>query len=381
MISDNAAFKFNSDGAIRWQNNKVAILVQGDNLYSPKISVNNSELLLDEHIKQIELRINEAVEKNIKDILSEAINLKKPVIDKKVNLDNNDEKNIITETDEIFKKDYIVSDNNLSGKALGIAYEVYEGMGSAKTSNLSMSINKLSENDKRNLAKLGLRLGVETIYLPNFLKPSSINLRALLWSVYNHNFPEQGPPPDGRVSVIIGPDANHDYYRALGFVPLGNLALRADIALGKDVATDKDFTVASATGEALSNAIKRLGNLEKSLDRTMVAPGEHDTQFAALRAALLSLDSRLNGNPAKKAVGAWSGMSIGDRLSHVTIGTFRSTYGPTPAIKESLNIARDELKVARDELDALLTQDIPAFEQRLQTLGAPWLPGQKLPAL
>ena len=231
LISDNAAFKFNSDGAIRWQNNKVAILVQGDNLYSPKISVNNSELLLDEHIKQIELRINEAVEKNIKDILSEAINLKKPVINKKVNLDNNDiEKNIITETDDIVKKDDIASDNNLSGKALGIAYEVYEGMGSAKTSNLSMSINKLSENDKRNLAKLGLRLGVETIYLPNFLKPSSINLRALLWSVYNHNFPEQGPPPDGRVSVVIGPDANHDYYRALGFVPLGNLALRADIA-------------------------------------------------------------------------------------------------------------------------------------------------------
>ena len=48
--------------------------------------------------------------------------------------------------------------------------------------------------------------------------------------MYNHNFPEQGPPPDGRVSVVIGPDANHDYYRALGFVPLGNLALRADIA-------------------------------------------------------------------------------------------------------------------------------------------------------
>ena len=69
LISDNAAFKFNSDGTIRWQHNKVAVLVQGDNLYSPKISVNNSELLLDEHIKQIELRINEAVEKNIKDKL------------------------------------------------------------------------------------------------------------------------------------------------------------------------------------------------------------------------------------------------------------------------------------------------------------------------
>lgn len=139
--------------------------------------------------------------------------------------------------------------------------------------------------------------------------------------------------------------------------------------------------VSSATSEALKLAIKRLGNLEKSLDRTMAAPGDFDQQFAAIRTALLSLDSRLNGNAAKKTIGAWSGMSVGDRLSHAMIGTFRSTYGPTPAIQTSLDIARDELKVLRDELDTLLSQDIPAFEKRLQDAGAPWLPGQVLPEL
>ncbi|MDC6451850.1 helicase-related protein [Alphaproteobacteria bacterium] len=233
LMSDNAAFKFNSDGSIRWQNNKVAKLVHGENLYSPKISVNNSELLSDDHLKQIELRINEAVEKNIKDTLSEAINLEKPLLSKLVNSDKN-EKNIETATikdsKNIITNDDTVINNNLSGKALGIAYQVYEGMGSAKTSNLSMSVSNLSESDKRNLARLGLRLGVETIYLPNLLKPLSISLRALLWSVYNNSFPELGPPPDGRVSVVVGSDINHDYYRALGFVPLGNLAIRADIA-------------------------------------------------------------------------------------------------------------------------------------------------------
>ena len=57
-------------------------------------------------------------------------------------------------------------------KALGIAYQVYEGLGSAQINNLSMSTVNLSEADKRNLARLGLRLGVETIYLPNLLKPA-----------------------------------------------------------------------------------------------------------------------------------------------------------------------------------------------------------------
>ncbi len=226
LMSDNAAFKFNNDASILWQNNKVATLLNGKDIYSPKININNYELLSDEQIKQIELRIGEAVQKNIRDILSESINLEKPVLDN-LKVLNKEKQN--TDIENEGNKE-IDDNNSLSGKALGIAYQVYEGLGSAKTVNLSMSVNNLSENDKRNLARLGLRLGVETIYLPNLLKPASVKLRALLWSVFNQNFPLNALPPDGRVSVIIDPDANHEYYRAIGFVPLGKLALRADIA-------------------------------------------------------------------------------------------------------------------------------------------------------
>ena len=225
LMSDNAAFKFDNDGNILWQSNIVASLVNGENIYSPKININSSELLSDEQIKQIQLRIIEAVEGNIKSILSEAINLKDPSfqkIEKKhFNNNQNEEKSAEEEKLPII---------NMSGKALGIAYEVYEGLGSAKTSSLSMSINTLSDDEKTQLAKLGLRLGIETIYLPNLLKPSAIKLRALLWSVFYQNFPDHGTPPDGRVSVIMQPEANHDFLRAIGFVPLGDLALRADIA-------------------------------------------------------------------------------------------------------------------------------------------------------
>ena len=66
--------------------------------------------------------------------------------------------------------------------------------------------------------------------MPNLLKPTAIKLRALLWSVYNQDFPKEAFPPDGRVSITILPNVKKEFYRALGFVPLGNLALRADIA-------------------------------------------------------------------------------------------------------------------------------------------------------
>mgnify|MGYP000010117367 FL=1 len=227
LMSDNAAFKFDEDASILWQNNKVAKLANGETLYSPKIIITNSEFLSDEQIKQIEIRVNEAVEGNIENILSEAINLKNPVLNfeqQKSESEKNHNVSLTTNDDEKRLSE------SISGKALGIAYQVYEGLGSAQINNLSMSTVNLSEVDKRNLARLGLRLGVETIYLPNLLKPAAIKLRALLWSVHNQDFPKDAFPPDGRVSITILPNVKKEFYRALGFVPLGNLALRADIA-------------------------------------------------------------------------------------------------------------------------------------------------------
>ena len=75
LMSDNAAFKFDDDGSILWQNNNVAKLTNGETLYLPKIIITNSEFLSDEQIKQIEIRVNEAVEGNIENILSETKSL------------------------------------------------------------------------------------------------------------------------------------------------------------------------------------------------------------------------------------------------------------------------------------------------------------------
>ena len=227
LISDNAAFKFGDDASILWQNNKVAKLTNGEILYTPKVIITNSEFLSNEQIKQIEIRINEAVETNIGNILSEAINLKKPILNFEQQKSESEKYLNVSVTTNDYEKKY---GESISGKALGIAYQVYEGLGSAQINNLSMSTVNLSEVDKRNLARLGLRLGVETIYLPNLLKPAAIKLRALLWSVHNQDFPKDAFPPDGRVSIKTLPNVKKEFYRALGFVPLGNLALRADIA-------------------------------------------------------------------------------------------------------------------------------------------------------
>ena len=60
----------------------------------------------------------------------------------------------------------------------------------------------LSETDKPRLARLGLRFGVESIYLPDLLKPAPIELRALLWNLYHGTEGVfHAPPPAGRVAI------------------------------------------------------------------------------------------------------------------------------------------------------------------------------------
>lgn len=139
--------------------------------------------------------------------------------------------------------------------------------------------------------------------------------------------------------------------------------------------------VSSAVGMALGNATKRLNLIEKSMDRSSVSLGDLDAKFHALRAQLLALDTRLNGNPAKNEIGALNPVSVYDRLFHVSLGTFRSTYGPTPAIRDSLNIAKEELTEVRNTLDKILRESMPQFEKQLQSVGAPWIPGTPLPQL
>lgn len=139
--------------------------------------------------------------------------------------------------------------------------------------------------------------------------------------------------------------------------------------------------VSTALSHALTLAKKRLTPLQKALLNTHAEPGALETELAAIRAELDKLDTRLNGNAAKNAVGEHNIPSIGDRIFVAVVGTSRSSYGPTATHKRSLEIAENEMKDVRNALSELLEKRIPSFEQQLQQAGAPWVPGQALPTL
>ena len=98
---------------------------------------------------------------------------------------------------------------------------MFERLGSVPTSEIAHLARNMHETDKPILARLGLRFGVETVHMPELLKPAQIHLRSLLWSLHEGVFFEGAPPPAGRVAIDAIADVPDLYWLAIGYRRLG----------------------------------------------------------------------------------------------------------------------------------------------------------------
>lgn len=103
-----------------------------------------------------------------------------------------------------------------------------------------------------------------------------------------------------------------------------------------------------------------------------------EMRYHDLRARLHALDERLNGHRARQEAGENVNPTIAERLFSVQLGVERSTYGPTPTIRENLEIAQREIRSLHGEV-ANAARDVEAFGRALVDAGAPWLEGGALP--
>jgi hypothetical protein len=135
----------------------------------------------------------------------------------------------------------------------------------------------------------------------------------------------------------------------------------------------------TAASVVLANTLERVDAMRIALSRTPAPPGDLDTQLHGLRQMLLELDEQMNGNRAKRSVGEKIKPTIVSRLSLVMRGTSRSTYGPTPNLERSLEVAETEFEELRVALDRILNEQLPVIEKALMRAGAPWVGGQPIP--
>ncbi|CAI8331058.1 MAG: Uncharacterised protein [SAR116 cluster bacterium] len=144
----------------------------------------------------------------------------------------------------------------MSGIARGIMFRLYENLGVMSRTLISDQLKEMPDSDKPFLARAGIRIGTETVFMPELLKPAAIKLRVMLYSIYNQDFPACGPPPEGRVSIDLVEGIADNYWLSAGYRRIGDKVMRVDMvervaALVRTAARSGEFGI---TDEMLSLA-------------------------------------------------------------------------------------------------------------------------------
>ncbi|MPZ33527.1 MAG: hypothetical protein GEV13_21460 [Rhodospirillales bacterium] len=117
----------------------------------------------------------------------------------------------------------------LPAGARGIIFQLCESLGVLARRPIEDQLAQLNEEDRKALARLGVRVGVYSLYFPSMLKPVPIRLRAGLWMVANNRETIPPLPVEGRTSMDLPQGAPRDFYATIGYLPLGDHAIRADM--------------------------------------------------------------------------------------------------------------------------------------------------------
>ncbi|MDO8607127.1 MAG: helicase-related protein [Phaeospirillum sp.] len=121
----------------------------------------------------------------------------------------------------------MVREARLTGAARGLAHQLVEALGSLPLAPARRQVEVLSPADRAALARLGVRFGTESVFLPALLKPATQSLRALLWSI--HKGCPTADPPGPKPAVAADPARSPDFYDAVGYRVAGGIAVRVDM--------------------------------------------------------------------------------------------------------------------------------------------------------
>ncbi|MEM1080577.1 MAG: glycosyl hydrolase, partial [Pseudomonadota bacterium] len=134
----------------------------------------------------------------------------------------------------------------------------------------------------------------------------------------------------------------------------------------------------SAANQVIGEARSKIDAMQQALNQSQ-ALGDLDSQLYQLDQALYAIAEQLQGRASMSEVGELQTPTVGQRMFVAMVGTGRSTYGPTPTHRRSLDIAQRQFSDIRGDLDRLVDVEIPALEQALLDAGAPWTVGGSIP--
>ena len=124
----------------------------------------------------------------------------------------------------------------------------------------------------------------------------------------------------------------------------------------------------------LNEATDLVKAMQVSLSRSSKPDPQLMEELYKAERALLSLDSKINGNLAQREIFDAMPHTISDRISAAYGGAY-GTYGPTGMQKSSLEAGKKEYQPIAEELNKISSETIPSLAQRLKANGAPPIKG------
>ena len=197
QIIDAGLIELKDDFKIYWKNHPIAKLISGSDYLNPRI-----HLIIDEMIEYDEkLKLNTYLQKWINDKIN--IELKSLL----------DLKNI----------------KECNSELRALSYHLYENNGVVKRENVSIYLDKLNQEERKKLRRIGVKFGRYHIFLFKLFKPSSVSLRILLWKNFNEKNLNLFPPTFGLNFLEDNKKINKDFMLLCGFEKFDRFFVRIDI--------------------------------------------------------------------------------------------------------------------------------------------------------
>ena len=190
--SPDAELQLAADGSLLWRGQKVARLAAGDDILSPRVEVIPGEFLEGGAREDVRRRLADFTAAELRRALG-------PL--------------------------FASESGDWSASSRAILFHLAENLGIVPSDAIAEPLASLPHPDRRSLNRLGLRFGMLHAYHPALFRPRAQALRALLWSLAHR---ASLPPPPGGTAGPRDPALSESFYRALGFVPLGERFLRVD---------------------------------------------------------------------------------------------------------------------------------------------------------
>jgi photosystem II stability/assembly factor-like uncharacterized protein len=134
----------------------------------------------------------------------------------------------------------------------------------------------------------------------------------------------------------------------------------------------------SGAGAAIKTLLTETSAIKDTMHRSS-APETLREQTRALELELLALQQKLTGNEKRSLYNDEGPVSIAQRLRFAVMGTFRSTYGPTPSHLHSVEIAETDFATVKSRIQSITDSELPELRRQLDEAGVPWTPGRGVP--